>query len=820
MNKRFQLNKKWTLKLLSNNDIVITDKFKIPKKGIPAAVPGTVHTDLFNAQLISDPFYSDNELGLQWISECDWKYETYFDFPVDFNLEVETSLVCEGLDTIAEIVLNGKVVGFSKNMFVKYDLILDEILCPKDNHLLIKFHSPLKYVQHNKFPLEQFPSARHPDRVFIRKSQYSFGWDWGPAYPTMGVWKAVYLEQSGAVKIGSIRFNTLSIEKGTAITEVLIQLKSKPQSEITIEAQLSISEQSFTKQFQVQGNSEVKIDFDIPQAKLWWPQGYGQPYLYDLDVKVLDAHKNVLDQNSLKIGVRTIQLQLEDNGKNTFRFLVNSKPVFLKGANWIPVDSFIPRADDNVYKKLIQLAKEANMNVLRVWGGGIYESDLFYDLCDQLGILVWQDFMFACAAYPDNEEFLKDIITEAEQNILRLQRHPSIAIWCGNNENEWIWYRDTGSKPECMTGYHIFHHLLPDMLIRLDPRRPYWPSTPFGNENDPNSVESGNRHAWEIWSFWLDYKKIKNDRSLFVSEFGFQGPADYHTMRKAIPQKEFWPQSRVFEFHNKQDEGPERLIKFLSQHLPVVMETQDFIYLTQLNQGFALQSCLEHWRLRWPDTTGSIIWQLNDVWPVTGWSLIDSKLKTKLAYHFTARAFAEQLIAFKKTGDKIDLFYLNSAPGTFKGRLELKKLSINDGTISKINLDEFKNVRAFTEEKVVITSLDSIMTEDSVFLGTLFNEKDELISRNYYLQGEWKHKRFTHFQNEFTINLVAGENSLIISTEQVAFFVMLQHSQLQFSDNGFILLPGERKKLQIFGEILCNFDMSEIKIFSLNQYLK
>ncbi len=819
MKNRFPLNKNWTLKLLSDNGIMVPGNFEMPEKGIPATVPGTVHTDLNAAHLIPDPFYSDNELGLQWISECDWQYETWFDFPADFNAEKEISLVFEGLDTIAEIVLNGKAIGSSKNMFVKYDFILNEALLPKNNHLLIKFRSALKYMQDNKLSIKQFPSARHPDRVFIRKAQYSFGWDWGPAYPTMGIWKTVYLEQAETAKIESVRFNTLAIEKGNAKTEVLIQLKTQSQNEFRVEAELSILGQSFRKQILARGDSEVKINFDIPDAELWWPQGQGSPHLYDLNVKVLDEYKNISAQKELKVGIRTIELQLEDKGKNTFRFLVNSKPVFLKGADWIPVDSFIPRASDNIYQQLIRLAKEANMNVLRVWGGGVYESDLFYDLCDQMGILVWQDFMFACAAYPEHEEFLEDIKIEVEQNILRLQLHPSIAIWCGNNENEWIWYRDTGGTPETMSGHHIFHHFLPEVLKKLDPYSPYWPTTPFGNEADPNDELSGNRHAWEVWSFWLDYKKVVNDRSLFVSEFGFQGPADYHTLRKAIPQKDFHPQSKVFEFHNKQDEGPERLLKFLGQHLPVVMNTRDFIYLTQLNQGFALQSCLEHWRLQWPDAAGSIIWQLNDVWPVTSWSLIDSDLKTKLAYHFTARAFNDRLIVFREASDKIELICLNSATTEFKGRIELKKYSIEDGTLSAFSLDGYEETQIIREEKIVVSSLPGILVKDSVLLATLFDDKDEIVSRNYYLQDEWKHIKFPDFKNDFTLNLVADENSLLISAQKTAFFVTLQHEQLQFSENGFILLPGEQKKLQIKGIIPSDFRTGDIKVFSLNQYL-
>jgi beta-mannosidase len=360
---------------------------------------------------------------------------------------------------------------------------------------------------------------------------------------------------------------------------------------------------------------------------------------------------------------------------------------------------------------------------------------------------------------------------------------------------------------------------MPEWLTRLDSSRPYWPTTPFGNENDPNDVSSGNRHSWDIWSRWVDYKKVKYDRSLFVSEFGFQGPANFHTLQKCMPSGDFWPQSRIFEFHNKQDEGPERLLKFLGQHLPVKMETEDFIYLTQLNQGLALQSCLEHWRLQWPETSGSIIWQINDVWPVTSWALIDSDLKTKLSYHFTARAFAQHLIAFKDTDDGIDLVLLNNNPMDFKGRVNVVKFGISDGTLSELCTYKSANMQPKEDEKLVLHRFDSAAVQDCIFIATLFSDKDEIIGRNHFLRGEWKHQSLPRTENEISLELVANEKKIKISTIQASFFVMLQHPGIQFSDNGFILLPGENKIVNIQGNIHTNFSVEEIKVFTLNQYL-
>ena len=301
------------------------------------------------------------------------------------------------------------------------------------------------------------------------------------------------------------------------------------------------------------------------------------------------------------------------------------------------------------------------MNIVRVWGGGFYENDIFYELCDELGLLVWQDFMFACALYPEQKAFLKNVKNEITQNVERLQHHPCIALWCGNNENEWIWTQGQKKSYKLMPGYKIYHELIPNVTKEIDPTRPYWPSSPFSFDKDPNSYTSGNRHEWGIWSMWKDYETVKDDQSLFVTEFGFQGPASKKTFEKYLSENNRNINNPVFEFHNKQIEGPERVIKFLSSHLPLKTEWDDFIYLAQLSQGFALKTCLEHWRQNWPVTNGSIIWQINDCWPVTSWAIIDSELNPKIAYHFVKNIFNQQIASIIKDNEDLKIQIVNNS---------------------------------------------------------------------------------------------------------------------------------------------------------------
>jgi beta-mannosidase len=586
---------------------------------VPATVPGCVHTDLLNAGLIPDPFFADNEVKLEWIHLNNWIYSTEFNLLPDFNPQEPIYLIFEGLDTLADISLNGKRVASTHNMFREYSFRVDHLLRGDSNQITIKFTSPVRGAQSLEKRHGKLAVSLNSERVYLRKAQYSFGWDWGPSFPTMGIWKPAYLMQRGSSRISSLQLFTSDLKRSYARVNLQLILDGKIRRS-QLFAELKDPQGKIIASGKSKAQKTVDFDWIIENPVLWWPNGEGEQNLHTLTVCLLDATGGETDCLEKRVGIRTIQLQTENKSKNIFRFLINNQPVYIKGSNWIPADSFLPRISPRKYRSLLQMAADAHMNMVRIWGGGIYEQDIFYDICDELGLLVWQDFMFACGSYPVLPEFLENVKAEVEQVVRRFQYHPCIALWCGNNENEWIWYHTQPGPLTNMYDYRIYHKLLPALVKKLDPGCPYWPSSPFGFDRDPNSPTSGNRHEWDIWSSWVDYEKVKSDHSLFVTEFGFQGPANFHTLEKVIPPDHRKTCDPLFDFHNKQIEGNERLFRFLSGHFPVHSNWWDFIYLTQLNQGMALKTCLEQWRFYSAVTSGSIIWQLNDCWPVISWS--------------------------------------------------------------------------------------------------------------------------------------------------------------------------------------------------------
>jgi beta-mannosidase len=777
-----------------------------------ATVPGTIHTDLLNSGKIKDPFFSDNERGLQWIGECDWVYKTMFDLTEEMNKD-NLFLTFEGLDTIAHVKLNGQSLGDTNNMFRQFRFPVKEYVKSKNNNLQVTFKSPLQSGRELNEKYGHLFSARNKERTYLRKTQYSFGWDWGPAFPTVGMWRPVYLEQLDDVWIDSVRFDTLAIKDSSATIQIQVDLGGNIEDEYTLNCQLVHNEQIIKESRSI--SSPGVIEVEIKNPKLWWPNGHGDQPLYDLEVTLLkDDH--ILDQSQRKVGIRNIELVQEENEKQVFYFKINGEPIYMKGANWIPSDSFIPRIDDSTYESLIRMARDAGMNILRIWGGGIYEQPIFYDLCDRLGILIWQDFMFACSSYPDNDFFVENAKNEAEEKVKELQHHPSILIWCGNNENEWIWYRVGLGSYKDMPGYNLFHHDLKKITMDLDPHRPYWPTTPFGNEDDPNTEESGNRHSWDIWSRWIDYQEVENDTSLFVSEFGFQGPANINTLNSVIRKENRHIQDEIFEFHNKQDEGNERLFKFLSGHLPVVSEWEDFIYLTQLNQGFALKTCLDHWRGRWPATAGSIIWQLNDCWPVTSWSLVDSHLDMKLAYYFVKNTFADPAMFIKKQDNNVKIMLVNDSITDFTGTFEQVEIDLSKNKIIKKEKSEIflKNGERVQKDTLLLEELSE--NDNWILITTLSDSKDYIISRNYYTPKRWKYLKTSAAKLSIK---KSGEDRLLLTADSLALFVDLYHQDARFSDRGFIMLPGEEKELDILSEDSGRVNVDDIRSFMLNDYL-
>ncbi len=456
------------------------------------------------------------------------------------------------------------------------------------------------------------------------------------------------------------------------------------------------------------------------------------------------------------------------------------------------------------------------MNILRVWGGGVYEDDIFYEICDEMGLLVWQDFMFACAPYPEHDEFINNVEKEIKYNVYRLQHHPSISIWCGNNENEWIWFQKYNRYRE-MPGYKIFHEIIPKIVEEIDPLTSYWQSSPFGNEEDPNSVNSGNRHQWDLWSRWTDYNQVKNDRSLFVTEFGFQAPANQSTLEKVIPAEKRNIQSYLFEFHNKQVEGNERLVKFLYSHLPVKTSWKDFIYLTQLNQALALKTCLEHWRFNQPNTNGSIIWQLNDTWPVTSWSLIDSGIVPKLSYYIVKKLFQNQDIFLNKRNESLEISIFNNDRKGFSGWIELHNIYLPKGKVEHIINKKFR-VKEYGKKEIISLAIPGfVKTGEGIILSSLFGGDGELLQRKYFSEKEWKHIKLPDVKVNIKLRNNKGYYAAEIASNKPAFFVYLENTDFIFKDNGLIILPDE--KVYVGMTKINSRQKKEINYFCLNQFL-
>lgn len=679
MNEIIDLTGSWefTVDWRSSNISELPQGLISSTKWMAAEVPGTVHTDLLANNKIEDPFYRDNELKVQWVSKVGWIYRREFYVPEKMlSLDV-VQLVAEGLDTFSTVFINGHEIAQTQNMFIKHRIDVKQYLHPGENEIKIEFDSPVLRSKRYEDTYGKLPASHEDYRVYARKAQYSFGWDWGPKLPTSGIWRPICIEAFDSIRIEDVQVET-NLNKSLTRARLSVHIKTEIFSRNVVSLTATVVLNGEKKEFEIH-DPVFTLPLEIVKPELWWPTGLGEQPLYQLDIQIY-ADSKIADARSIRFGIRKVELlQEEDKWGQSFSFKINHKPIFCKGANWIPVDNFIPRVSQEEYRELLEAAKNANMNMLRIWGGGIYEEEIFYELCDELGLLVWQDFMFACGAYPDHDEFKANVSQEAESVIKRLRNHPSVIIWCGNNENEWIWKRDTGKPLKEMPGYSLFHNLIPSICKKLDPSRPYWPSSPFGGE-DPNSADEGNRHQWGIWSGWEDFTAVEDDGGRFISEFGFQAPANFSTFEKVTAPEDRSPQSEIMEFHNKQEEGTNRLARFLAAHVQMPTTYEDFIYKGQIIQGEALKYCIEHWRRKMFRTSGALIWQLNDCWPVSSWSLIDSDLKPKAAYYYVKKAFMPVLVSLTQNEEKIEVWITNDTMNAWQVILKLSCMDF-DGEI-------------------------------------------------------------------------------------------------------------------------------------------
>jgi beta-mannosidase len=635
---------------------------------VPAAVPGSAHLDLLAAGLIPDPYLDRAEAELAWAHRTGWRYTLTFEADAPASDE-STALVFDGLDTVATIALNGHTLGTTANMHRSYRFDVREALRDGANELVVSFRSALEYAEEVEREIGRPHNYPHPFNM-VRKMACGFGWDWGPDLQTAGIWKPVRLERWTG-RLAQVRPLVTVTADGVGRVEVHADIDGAGEVLAVRVGEVRVEVPA--------GETAV---VEVPDVALWWPAGYGNQPLYDLVVELRDGAGVVLDAVTRRIGFRTITVDVAPDEIGTpFTVVVNGKPVFVKGANWIPDDHFLTRITRERLARRVDQALGAHVNLLRVWGGGIYETDDFYDVCDERGVLVWQDFPFACACYPEEEPLRSEVEAEARENVVRLASHPALALWNGANENMWG-YRDWGwpARLDGRTwGYGYYTELLPRIVAELDPTRFYAANSPYSpfplDEVHPNDENHGTRHEWQVWNA-VDYTAYRDHIPRFCAEFGFQGPPAWSTVERWIHDEPLSPTSPAFLLHQKAEDGNGKLERGFAPHLPQPTTFADWHWTTQLNQARAVAFGIEHFRSWWPRTAGAIMWQLNDCWPVTSWAAIDGDGRPKPLWYALKHAYAPRLLTFQPRDGRTVLIAVNDTDLEWTGSARVERQSL------------------------------------------------------------------------------------------------------------------------------------------------
>ncbi len=811
------LTGKWQFRCDDSADVVPRTVRGI-ERWMPATVPGTVHMDLLAAGKIPDPYHRKQELDVQWVDRVRWIYRRSFRVPAALLQERSIVLVAEGLDTFATITVNGKQIGSSANMFIGHTFDLRGTLVAGVNEIEIAFASP-EVMAH---ALEKEHGALHvvlePQRAYTRKAQYSYGWDWGPKLTTSGIWHPIRIETWSGPRLRhpAVRVEDLAAEG--ALLAISTSVEGMEGQSAELEITITGQEEGARAHTIVEGNGAL-VSCLLPHAQLWWPNGLGEQPLYTAHL-TLRNDDTILDTAEVSFGVRTVRLLQEpDDEGRSFIIEINGRKVFCKGADWIPSDNFVPRIPHTTYDRLLTMARDASMNMIRVWGGGIYEQEIFYATCDRLGLMVWQDFMFACGEYPEYPSFLQEVQHEAEDVVLRLRNHPSIVLWCGNNECEWLYCTDhPGARPDKMRGATIFRDVLPQVVKTLDGTRPYWRSTPFG-DGFPNAEDNGNHHEWDVWSKWKDYAEYRTVKARFVSEFGFQAPPDRRTFEEVMDPADRTPQSAVMEHHNKQVEGPERLFRFMAAHFPVPADWETYFHTGQLLQAEALRTAVEHWRRRKYRTAGALFWQLNDCWPVTSWSVIDSKLRPKGGYFYAKRFFAETLVSFANAEDGLAVWGTHDGDMAVEGKLQVKLRTLKGATLWRTTVP----VTLAPDSSAVLCAIPAaVLAKADPANATLTAELvkgKKVLAVNRHFFTEIKYLALPKAKLQCSVRVVSrGVYRARVRTNVAALAVVLSvtKGEASFTDNWFTLDAGETREVEFTSSLSAQAVRKAITVRALN----
>jgi len=769
---------------------------------LAVTVPGTVHLDLMAHKIIPDPFKDENEKKVQWIENEDWDYQTNFKVSSKELENQNINLIFYGLDTFSEIYLNGKLLKETDNMFRKWEIPVKTYLKVGDNVLQVKFKSA---VNEGKELAKKVPfTTPESPRSFVRKAQYQFGWDWGPRLVTAGIWKEVKLEFWNNAKLENVKIEQKVITKQKADLNIHSEILADKEGKYSVSINNKINQIQLRK-----GKNTIQIPFIIDNPKLWQPNGWGNPNLYDIKVSLQKDSKN-LSEKTERIGLKTIELiQQKDEKGKSFYFKVNGNLMYAKGTNWIPSDSFSPRISKEKYQKLIKDCKDANMNMIRVWGGGIYENDEFYRACDENGILVWQDFMFAGSFYPADENFLDNVKEEVKYQVNRLQNHASLALWCGNNEIDeaivnWGYQKQFKySKEDSLQVWKdykkIFHDVIPNAIteVAAKDKSIYWESSPSIGWGHKESLTEGDSHYWGVWWGEQPFEIYNEKVPRFASEYGFQGMPSLETTKAMFSgNPDLSLENPTIKAHEKNARGFQIIDEYMKRDYAVPKDFVKYNYVSQLLQARGMQIAIEGHRRAKLYNMGTLYWQLNDCWPVISWSSIDYLGNWKALHYQVKRGFENQVILTEEKNGILNFYAVNDEFKRFEGvQLEMEVNKFNGENIltavsvQKQKLDDIL--------KFDVSSVDELVgdsNKNELFLNLILRGKDEkVIAESNYFFAKPKDLKLT--KPNIKIKKISS-TEIEISTDVLAKDVYLM-GDTHFSDNFFDLLPKTSKRITL-----------------------
>ena len=800
---------------------------------IRASVPGGVHTDLLALGKIPDPFDSDNETAVMWIAEADWQYRCNFIPSSEILDEERIFLVADGLDTMAEIRLNGEFIDNVNNQFRRWEWEIGDRLQDGENELAILFSSPTTVAAHEQQRRRMNGSRDGLEGApHIRKAPCQFGWDWGPKLPSIGIWKNIRLEGRSSARLRDVQLRQTHASDGSVAIHVDVRVEAWGNADL--DARLAVASPNAQSVHHAKSKivgDRAQFEMHIGEPALWWPNGHGEQPLYRVNIGLVSGER-CADERSFEIGLRTIELRQEDDAwGRSFRFVVNGVPIFAKGSNWIPPDVFVTRVTAEQLEHLIASAAAAHQNMLRVWGGGFYEDDRFYGLCDRYGILVWQDFVFSCSTYPlDEPDFLENVRIEIEENVRRLRHHACLALWCGNNEIEWFWesrgwtahdregeleelideipalgfLREMTAERKLLPDWRalrdaydrFFHETLPAWAAEFDPGTAYWPSSPssYTPFRDVNGEQQGDAHYWDVWHGRKPFNAYRSTFPRFMSEFGFEAFPTIETVEAYCPPGEQNPTSRIMEHHQRGHHGNSLIVAQMTDTFRVPERFADWIYLSLVLQAEGIRTGVEHWRRHMERVGGTLYWQLNDCWPVASWSSIDSFGRWKALHYAAKRFYAPVLLSVEDKPPVMDLHISNDLPKPWTGAVRWRLESLTGNVIASAEIV----VNAVPLADSLIASLDfgDQLTEELARRWVLVTEllqQGERISLSVHPFVPSKHLDLADPRLTADAHL-DGENLVVqVASQSLARFVELKLAgapDIVFSDNYFDVSAG------------------------------